>query len=65
VELKTLQIGPVTVSAPKGLTKLLPRTASIAVPAQTLAITIVITSTRVDGQYNDTYVDNVSLILKR
>ena len=65
VELKTLQIGPVTVSARSGLTKLLPRTATVAVPAQTKRITIVITSTRVDGQYNDAYVDNVSLILKR
>ena len=65
VELKTLQIGPVTVSARSGLTKLLPRTATVAVPVQTLDITIVITSTRVDGQYNDAYVDNVSLVLKR
>ena len=65
VELKTLQIGPVTVSARSGLTKLLPRTATVAVPVQTQDITIVITSTRVDGQYNDAYVDNVSLVLKR
>ena len=65
VELKTLQIGPVTVSDRSGLTKFLPRTASVAVPAQTTGITIVITSTRVDGQYSDAYVDNVSLILKR
>ncbi len=34
VELKTLQIGPVTVSARSGLTKLLPRTATVAVPVQ-------------------------------
>jgi hypothetical protein len=65
VELKTLQIGPVTVSARSGLTKLLPRTATVAVPALTTAITIVITATRVEGQYNDAYVDNVSLVLKR
>ena len=65
VELKTLQIGPVTVSARSGLTKLLPRTATVAVPAQTTAITIVITATRVEGQYNDGYADNVSLVLKR
>jgi hypothetical protein len=65
VELKTLQIGPVTVSARSGLTKLLPRTATVAVPTQTHGITIVITSTRVDGQYNDAYVDIVSLVLKR
>ena len=65
VELKTLQIGPVTVSARSGLTKFLPRTATVAVPAQTQGITIVITSTRVDGKYNDAYVDNVSLVLKR
>ena len=42
-----------------------PRTATVAVPVQTQDITIVITSTRVDGQYSDAYVDNVSLILKR
>ena len=65
VELKTLQIGPVTVSARSGLTKLLRRTATVPVPAQTQSITIVITATRVDGQYNDAYVDNVSLVLKR
>jgi hypothetical protein len=65
VELKTLQIGPVTVSARSGLTKFLPRTANVAVPAQTQSITIVITATRVDGQYNDAYVDNVSFVLKR
>ncbi|MCX6364667.1 MAG: phosphoesterase, partial [Actinobacteria bacterium] len=65
VDLKTLQIGPVTVSDRSGLTKFLPRTATVAVPAQTTGITIVITSTRVDGQYNDAYVDNVSLVLKR
>jgi len=60
-----LQIGPVTVSARSGLTKFLPRTATVAVPAQTQSVTIVITATRVDGQYNDAYVDNVSLVLKR
>ena len=65
VELKTLQIGPVTVSARSGLTKLLPRTATVAGPVQTQDITIGITSTRVDGQYNDAYVDNVSHVLKR
>ena len=65
VELKTLLIGPVTVSARSGLTKLLLRTATVAVPAQTQGITIVITSTRVDGQYDDAYVDNVSLVLTR
>ena len=65
VELTTRQIGPVTASARGGVTKLLPRTATVAVPALTKSITLVITMTRVEGMYNDASVDNVSLILKR
>jgi len=44
---------------------LLLRTATRSVPTATRKITVVITSTRVDGTYNDGYADNVSVILKR
>ena len=43
------------------VSNLLPRTASFAVPAGTRSIRVTITATRAQGNYNDGYVDNVSL----
>jgi hypothetical protein len=65
LELGTMQIGPVTAADRGKQTKLLLRTTTLLAPAQTVSITIVITSTRSTGPYNDAYVDNVKLILRR
>ena len=42
---------------------MIPRSATIAVPAGTRAIAVRIASTRVSGDYNDGYLDNLSLTL--
>lgn len=63
--LKTLKVGPVTVADRNSVTSLLTRGASARVPARTRKITFVITANYFDGVYNDGYVDNVRLILKR
>jgi hypothetical protein len=65
LELGTMQIGPVTAADRGKQTKLLLRTTTLLAPAQTVSITIVITSTRSTGPYNDAYVDNVKLTLRR
>jgi hypothetical protein len=64
-KVKSLKVGPVTTAARSSETTLLLRTATRSVPTATRKITVVITSTRVDGTYNDGYADNVSVILKR
>jgi|GEM_PF-3396761 len=61
--LGSVQIGPVSEADRKGVTTLLARSASVAVPAATRLIVVTITATRSDGQYNDGYADNVSLTL--
>lgn len=58
-----LQIGPVTPAQRNGITNLLPRSASAAVPAGTRQITVAINALREEGSYNDGYADNVSLEL--
>ena len=63
--LGTAQVGPVTAADRAGVTRLVLRTATVAVPAQTVNATIVVTSTRDEGQYNDGYADNVSLVLRK
>ncbi|MDA0167367.1 hypothetical protein OM076_44320 [Solirubrobacter ginsenosidimutans] len=50
----------VTSADRKGLTDLLPRTATVSIPLDTRLIAVTITTTRTAGQYNDGYVDNVS-----
>jgi hypothetical protein len=65
LELGSMQIGPVTPTVRGGQTKLLLRTKTLLAPAQTVSITIVITCTRDEGAYNDAYVDNVKLTLRR
>ena len=62
-QLGSLQIGPVTTADRGGLTGLLPRSASGAVPAGTRAIQVVMTSTRVEGTSNDGYGDNLAFAL--
>ncbi len=59
----TTTIGPVTPAERESVSNLLPRTAAFAVPAGTRSIRVTITATRAQGDYNDGYVDNVSLSL--
>jgi hypothetical protein len=62
-QLGTLTIGPVTAIDRNNVTALLPRTGSATVPGATRAIRVVITATKLEGSYNDAYIDNVSLSL--
>ena len=59
----TTTIGPVTPAERESVSNLLPRTAAFAVPAGTRSIRVTVTATRAQGDYNDGYVDNVSLSL--
>ena len=61
--LGSLTLGPVTAADRNDQTTLLPRTAAGTVPSGTRSISVVITSTRDDGSYNDGYADNVLLSL--
>ncbi len=61
--LGSLTIGPVTPAERKNETALLARTATGTVPAGTRSIQVLITSTRLEGEYNDGYADNISLTL--
>lgn len=58
-----MTIGPVTATDRGFDTKLLPRSATAGVPPGTRAISVVITARRLEGSYNDGYVDNVALTL--
>lgn len=62
-QLGKLTIGPVTATDRNNVTELLPRTGSATVPSTTRTIRVVITATKVEGSYNDAYIDNVSLSL--
>jgi hypothetical protein len=59
----TLRIGPVSPDDRQDATTLLSRSASAPVPAGTRTIAVRIDATRVDGAFNDGYVDNVGLTL--
>jgi hypothetical protein len=61
--LQTLTIGPVTEAERKGETTLLARTTSQLLDAGTRSIRVVMTATRVEGEFDDGYADNVSLTL--
>jgi hypothetical protein len=61
--LGSVAIGPVTSAERGGVTALLPRTVSNAVPPGTRSIRIRMEMRRAQGTYNDGYVDNVSLTL--
>lgn len=60
----TLEIGPVTAAQRGGQTTLLPRSAAAQLPAMTRRIRVTITATRTDGQHNNGYADNVSVVLE-
>ncbi|MEA2458876.1 MAG: hypothetical protein QOC95_1848 [Thermoleophilaceae bacterium] len=70
-----MRVGPVTVDDRGGLpvagfegyghTELLPRAGRQLVPPGTRAISVVLTSTRLDGTYGDAYFDNIGLSLER
>jgi hypothetical protein len=62
-EIGHVTVGPVTTADRQGVTTLLPRTLSTPVPAGTRFIDVRIDITRVEGSYNDGYVDNVSVTL--
>jgi hypothetical protein len=62
-QLGDLTIGPVTAEDRGDTTKFLPRTGTITVPAGTRAIRVTMTATKLDGAYNDAYLDNISLTL--
>ena len=57
----TTTIGPVTQAERGGTTNLLPRSATFTLPAGTRKLSVRITATRAAGNYNDGYIDNVSL----
>jgi hypothetical protein len=61
--LGSLSIGPVTPAEREDHTTLLPRSASGLTPVGTRSIQVLMTSTRVEGAYNDGYADNLSLTL--
>ena len=63
VSLGMLTIGPVTEPDRDGVTTLLFRSISGAVPEGTRAIVIQMDSTRFEGSYNDGYADNLSLVM--
>ncbi len=54
-------IGPVTMADRKSTTDLLRRSATFALPAGTRKLSVRITATRLAGNYNDGYIDNVNL----
>ncbi len=62
--LASLTIGPVTAADRDDQTTLLQRSATGPVPAGTRSIQVVMTSTRFEGEYDDGYGDNVSLIVE-
>ncbi|HEY1834924.1 MAG TPA: hypothetical protein VGG08_10835 [Solirubrobacteraceae bacterium] len=61
--LGTLTIGPVTAEERKDETTLLARTTNGTVPAGTRSIQVTMTSTRLEGAYDDGYGDNIVLSL--
>ena len=61
-ELGAVQLGPVTPAQRGNTTKLLPVAKTVAVPAATRLVRVIITAT--GGGYIDGYADNVSLVLK-
>lgn len=62
-QLGTVRVGPVTPADRQNKTTLVLRSATAAVPKGTTKIKVVLTSTRLDGTYNDGYFDNISLEL--
>jgi hypothetical protein len=58
-------LGPVTTAERQGATGLLLRQRSGAVPTGARSASVTLVSTRFEGSYNDGYIDNVSLVLKK
>lgn len=61
--LNAVQLGPVTSADRQGITGLLRRQSSGAVPAGARTIGIKVVATRFEGASNDGYTDNISLVL--
>src|SRR3954447_25583883 len=59
----TASIGPVDSATRGQRSTMIARSATVAVPAGTRLITVRIAATRTEGDYNDGYIDNVSLSL--
>jgi hypothetical protein len=62
-ELRTLTLPPVTLEERNATTTLLSRAATAAVPRGTRSVTVRLVATNAGSNYNDGYVDNVSLTL--
>ncbi len=62
-ELGGVTLGPVTPADRNSQSQLLPRTATQKVTSGTRTIRVVLTATRLAGDYNDGYFDNIELVL--
>lgn len=62
-KLGVLKIGPVTVAEREGVTAMIQKTASKAVPKKTRSIQVKLAAKRFIPSYNDGYADNVTLTL--
>jgi hypothetical protein len=62
--ISTFQIGPVTQADRNSVTTLLPRSATVGVPAGTRSITVTMTAKRDSGSWDDAYFDNIDLELR-
>jgi hypothetical protein len=63
--LASAQIGPVTASDRNDASGLLQRTTTGKVPVGTVKVTAVLRMTRDDGEYNDGYADNLSVVFQK
>lgn len=63
--LEKATIGPVTAAARNNMTGLLQRSSVGMLPAGTRTIKVLLTMTRVDGDYDDAYADSLSLVLTK
>lgn len=64
IALLSLSLGPASPSDRGNISALLPYSTNAALPVGVRSIDVVMTSTRLDGDYNDGYADNLSLILR-
>jgi hypothetical protein len=59
------QVGPLKAADRKGVTGIFLRSTTGAVPAHARSARVTLTVTRYDGEYNDGYSDDISLVLKK
>ena len=63
--LATAHIGPVSATDRQNTTGILKRSTTGKVPKDTVKLVVTLLMTRTDGEYNDGYADNLSLILQK